>query len=460
MSRREQREQEQQRAKLPKGGLVAIVGRPNVGKSTLFNRLVGRREAIVHDEPGVTRDRHYGEVAALGRRYDLVDTGGFDPLDTDPLRANIKRQIEVAIDEADVVVCVLDAREEVTAIDHAELAMLRKSERPVVYVANKADGRTDDLAAADMYRLGVPELLAVSALHGRGMDALLAAIDAHLPPAVMERPAEEGDAIRLAIIGRPNAGKSSLVNQILGEERMIVDDRPGTTRDPVDSLVERDGRRFMVIDTAGMRRKAKVGKTGDVVEAASVMQAIRSIDRAEVVLLLVDGVEGASEQDAKILSLAIERGRGVLVGVNKIDALDKAGLAQAVSKAKDELAFVPWIDVAPLSARTGRYVGKVLDDVASIAASFRKRISTGELNRFFEQVLATHPPPTQGGRAPRLYFITQAETSPPLFVVMASSPAALPESYRRYVQNQLRKHLGIRGVPVRVKYKERRRRAR
>lgn len=443
------------------GGLVAIVGRPNVGKSTLFNRLVGRPTAIVHDEPGVTRDRHYGEVTALGRRYSLVDTGGFDPLDTDPLRASIKKQIEAAVEEADVVICVLDALAPATSLDHAELALLRKAQKPVVYVANKADSPKADAEAADLYRLGIEHVLPVSAQHGRGVGELLAAIDARLPPASAEPPPAEAEgAIRVAIVGRPNAGKSSLVNHLLGEERMIVDDKPGTTRDSVDSLVERGGHKLVVVDTAGIRRKAKVEKAGDVVESVSVMQAIRAMERADVVLLLADASDGVSEQDAKILGLAVERGRGIVIGLNKMDLCEKKSLDKAIADARDKLAFAPWADIVTLSAKTGRHVGELLRTVAVVAESFARRVSTGELNRFFEQVLAHRPPPTQGGKAPRLYFITQAESSPPLFVVMASDPEKIHFSYQRYVQNQIRKAFDFRGVPVRVKYKAKRRRER
>jgi GTP-binding protein len=445
---------------LPSRGVVAVVGRPNVGKSTIFNRLVGRKTAIVHDEPGVTRDRHYGDVISRGQRYALVDTGGFDPESDDPMRQGIKRQIDIAIAEADVIVCVLDAAAPPTSADHAELALLRRTQKPVIYVANKADNPRLEAEAADLYRLGITSLLLVSALHGRGFGELETAILAALPEQTHEAPVGPPDAIRVAVVGKPNAGKSSLVNRLLGEERLLVDARPGTTRDPIDAHIERKGRHYLLIDTAGIRRKAKVTKEDSVVEAMSVIHAIRAMDRCEVVLMLCDAAEGVAEQDAKILGLAVERGRAVVIALNKLDLLDKKGYATAEQTARDKLTFAPWAPMVKVSAKTGRGIDVLLDAVSRSAEAFRKRVTTGALNRFFEAVIATHPPPTHGGRAPRLFYITQAESSPPLFVVMASDPEKLHFSYQRYVTNQLRETFGFEGVPVRVRYKARRRKSR
>jgi len=442
----------------PSAGIVALVGRPNTGKSTLFNRLIGKRVAIVHDEPGVTRDRHYGDVTSRGRRFTLVDTGGFDPESDDPMRQGIKRQIDLAIAEADVIVCVLDAVTPVTPSEHAELGLLRRAGKPVIYVANKADSPKAEVEAAELYRLGMERLIPISALHGRGISDLEMAIEAALPkePAAPEESTE--GALRIAIIGRPNAGKQSLVNRVAGEERMLVDAQPGTTRDPIDTLAERDGKRFLLIDTAGIRRKSKVAKEDSAVEAVSVIHAIRAMERAEVVLLLCDAAEGVAEQDAKILGLAVDRGRAVVIALNKIDLLDKKRMAKIEEDARDKLSFTPWAPIVHVSAATGRGMDGLFGTVRRVAEAYRRRVPTGELNRFFEQVLLTHPPPTSGGRAPRLFFITQAETSPPLFVVVASDPTRLATSYRRYVANKLRSAFGLEGVPVRVKYKERRRR--
>jgi len=444
---------------VPSGAIVALVGRPNVGKSTLFNRLVGKKVAIVHDEPGVTRDRHYGDVVSRGRQYTLVDTGGFDPESEDPMRQGIKRQIDLAIAEADVIVCVLDATLPAGAADHAEIALLRRSHKPVVFIANKADSPRLESEAVDLYRLGMEKLIPVSALHGRGIDELEVAIDAALPS--LAEQAEEtapDDAVRIAVVGRPNAGKSSLINRLAGEERVLVDARPGTTRDPIDTLIERGGERFILVDTAGIRRKAKVHKEADAVEAVSVLHAIRAMERCEVVLLMCDAAEGVSEQDAKILGLAVDRGRGIVIALNKSDLLDKKAIAKAEEDARDKLAFAPWAPLVHISAKTGRGMDNLFSLVRRVADSFRRRVPTAELNRFFEQVLETHPPPTHGGRAPRLFFITQAESSPPLFVIVASDPSNIHFSYQRYVTNKLRQSFGFEGVPVRVKYKERRRR--
>jgi GTPase len=415
--------------------------------------------AIVHDEPGVTRDRHYGDVLSRGRRYTLVDTGGFDPESDDPMRQGIRRQVELAIAEADVIVCVLDATAGAATADHAEVGLLRRADKPVLFIANKADNPRLEAESADLYRLGIQDLIQVSALHGRGIDALEAAIDAALPKASGDEPGAEADgAVTIAVVGRPNAGKSSLVNRLVGEERMLVDDRPGTTRDPIDLPIERGGKRYVLIDTAGIRRKSKVGKEHDVVEAVSVLHAIRAMERGEVALLMCDASEGVAEQDAKILGLAVDRGRAVVIALNKIDLCDKKRLAKVEEDARDKLSFVPWAPIVHVSAATGRGMGVLFDTVSRVAEAYRKRVPTAELNRFFETVLTTHPPPTSGGKAPRLYFITQAESSPPLFVVVASDPEKLHFSYRRYVANQLRKAFGFEGVPVRVKYKERRRR--
>jgi GTP-binding protein len=440
--------------------IVAIVGRPNVGKSTLFNRLVGRPAAIVHDRPGVTRDRQYADAELSGHRVTLVDTGGFDPASEDPMQQGIARQVRAALAEADLVVAVLDAGAPPTSVDTDEVALLRRSGRAVLYVANKCDDAAAELAAQELYRLGMERLWCVSARNGRGLDALEDAIVAalSLPSVPVPASSGEGGPLRIAVVGRPNAGKSSLVNRLLGAERLLVDARPGTTRDPIDTLVTRRGRQYLFVDTAGLRRKASVARGADAVEALAVMRAIRALDRAEIAVLVCDAVAGVAEQDAKILALAVERGRAVVVGFNKIDLLEARALALAERRARDELAFATWAPIVRLSATTGRGVDKLLATVERAAHAWRERVPTAELNRFFAEVLAHHPPPTHAGRAPRLYYVTQAETAPPTFIVAASHPGALAQSYRRYVVNAIRRRFGFEGTPVRVFYKGRRRR--
>lgn len=436
--------------------VVAIVGRPNVGKSTIFNRLARKRIAIVHDQAGVTRDRHYADTSAFGRDYSLVDTGGFDPDSDDPMKAHITRHVKEAIQEADVIVFVSDAEVPLTSADRVAVGLLRKTDRPVIFAANKADSPKMDADAFELYRLGVEKVYPVSGLHGRGIGELEAAIVAALPERVAE-PDHEGLLPRISLVGKPNAGKSSLMNRILGEDRMLVDPRPGTTRDAIDVLVERGSKRYIFVDTAGLRKKGKVTKADDVVEATSVGLAVKAMERSSVVVLLCDAHEGVSEQDAKILGLANDRGRGMVIALNKVDLLSKSDVAKSEEAARDKISFAPFAPVVHVSAKTGRGTNDLFETIDRVASAYHQRVSTGELNRFFEQVLETRPPPTSSGKAPRLYYITQAETAPPVFVVMASSPDSVHFSYQRFVTNQLRKHFGFEGVPVKVVYREKRR---
>lgn len=452
------------RAKVSRG-LVAIVGRPNVGKSTLFNRLAGAKIAIVHDEPGVTRDRNYADAFARGVEYTLVDTGGFDPGSDDPMRQGIARQVQIAIEEADVVVCVLDALVEPTTADREAVKLLRKSDKPVVYTANKADSKDIEALAFDVYRLGVPAVFPISALHGRGIAELEEAIVEALPPYDENAKIEgvEDDVPRIALIGRPNAGKSSLLNRLVGEERALVDSRPGTTRDTVDAVVTvkrktKDGevdQKLVVLDTAGIRRKSKVSET---VESVSVLRAIRAIERAQIVVLMCDGAEGVAEQDAKILGLAVERGKGVVIALNKTDLLEKPVLAKMEDAAREKLSFTPWAPIERVSVKTGRGISHLVDAIVKVHEEWQKRIGTSELNKFFAEVLETHPPPTMGGRAVRLYYVTQAESRPPTFVVVTNEPENVHFSYQRFIQNQIRKRFGFEGTPIRIRYRSKRKR--
>ena len=440
--------------------IVAIVGRPNVGKSTLFNRLVRAPIAIVHDEPGVTRDRKYADTSAFGRSYTLVDTGGFDPEDEDPMKVGIAAHVRASIAEADAIVFVTDATTGPSDADRAAVKLLRESGKPAFFVANKADSPKADAEAFELYRLGVEKVFPVSALHGRGIGDLEAALVEALPEEEADEAPFDPETAppRIALIGRPNAGKSSLLNRILGEDRVLVDDRPGTTRDAIDALVERAGKSYVLIDTAGIRRKAKVAKEGSAVESLSVLSSIRSIERAHVVVLLCDASEGVAEQDAKILGLAEERGRAMIVALNKADLLSKEAFGKAEELAREKLSFVPYVPVVRTSAKTGRGVPELFATLDRVREGFFKRVPTGELNRFFESVIETRPPPTMGARSPRIYYVTQAEVAPPTFVAMTNAPDNIHFSYRRFVVNQLRKSFGFEGSPVRVHYKARRRR--
>lgn len=447
-------------ASLPAGArigrpIVAIVGRPNVGKSTLFNKLAGDKLAIVEDRPGVTRDRHYADAWALGHAIVLVDTGGFDPDSEDPMQQGITSNVKLALAECDVVVCVLDATTDPLPADREAVKLLRHAKKPVIFVANKADSNRIANEATSYYELGLEEIIPVSALHSRGIGDLEEAIALALPESAEED--EEDLAIpRVALVGKPNAGKSSLANRLLGEERQLVDSRPGTTVDSIDTIVERDGHRFVLIDTAGMRRQSAVAKEGT--EALSVFQAIRAMERSHVVVLMIDAQAGASEQDAKIAGLAVDRGRGLVIALNKSDLLNQEDLGKAIDKVRDVLSFCPWAPVFTLSAKTGKGTNVMLGRVMDAVAEHDKRITTGELNRFFEEVLERHPPPTMHGRETRLYYVTQAEVRPPTFIVVTNEPEGVHFSYQRYVVNQIRERFGFRGTPIRVRYRAKKQR--
>lgn len=431
--------------------IVAVVGRPNVGKSTLFNRLAGKSLAIVDDQPGITRDRHYAPAHLAGREIQLVDTGGFDPASGDPMQQGIARHVEAAIAEADVIVCVLDGTLPPTTPDREAVSLLRHSNKPVIYVANKVDNAGTALQATELFSLGVPELVNVSALHGLGTAQLAMKVVAALPAYEADAPPED-EIPRIALLGRPNAGKSSLFNRLNGEERALVDDRPGTTRDALDAKVTYDGKTLWVVDTAGIRRKSRVEEK---VELASVMQALRAVERAKIAVLLCDATEGVSEQDARLLGLCMDRNRGCIIGLNKMDLLSREEQKKAREQAQDTLGFAKFAPIMDLSAKTGRGVSELISKVVKISREWERRISTAELNRFFRDVIERQPPPTDGGRAPRIFYVTQAESSPPLFVAMSSGAANIKASYQRFVTNQMRATFGFEGVPIKVHYKER-----
>ncbi len=445
--------------------IVAIVGRPNVGKSALFNRLTRSRLAIVEDVPGVTRDRLYGDGHAFGKDYVLIDTGGFDPDSEDPMTQSIADQIEVALSEADAVICVFDGTLDPLPSDREAVRLLRESELPVIFAANKIDNPDRSLGAKELYALGIDRLHEISALHGHGVGDLEETLHEVLPPAAAPEDEEldadgqdDGGAEggkrprppRIAIVGRPNAGKSSLVNRLLGEQRQIVDNRPGTTVDSVDTLYEDEAGPLVLIDTAGIRRKRAV-KRG--IEGLAVVQAVRAVERSDAIILMIDAEHGASEQDTKIASLALERGRAVVIALNKMDLLKGEARDTAVDQARDVFSFMPWASIRRVSAQSGRGVRGLIAAARQVTVNHSKRVTTGEVNRFFDEVLAHHPPPTSGGRAVRLYFATQARTRPPTFMISTNYPDRVHFSYKRYVINQLRERFGFDGTPVRVHYR-------
>lgn len=448
--RRRKRKERPAGARTPRP-LVAVVGRPNVGKSTLFNRLARANIAIVENRPGVTRDRHYADAEALAREYVLIDTGGFDPDSDDPMQEGIARQVKLALEEADVVLCVLDATTVPLAADQEAVKLLRRAKKPVLFIGNKCDSPKRIDEATHLYELGIEDFFPVSALHGHGVGALEEALVAALPaPKELEETGYE-TAPHIAIIGRPNAGKSSLVNHFLGEERQLVDARAGTTVDSIDTLLEKDGKQYVLIDTAGIRKKARKKEN---TEQQGVLSAVRAMERCDLVILMIDAREGVGEQDAKIAGLANDRGRAMIVVLNKSDLLTRDELNKAIERTREILNFASYAPIMVTSAVNGRGTTKLLDQVDTVMACFRRRVGTGELNRFFEQVLEHHPPPPQAGHSVRLYFVTQAQTEPPTFVAMTNFPEYVHFSYRRYVQNQIHKHFDFVGTPVRVMYRK------
>jgi GTP-binding protein len=436
--------------------LIAILGRPNVGKSTLFNRIVGRRLALVQDVPGVTRDRHYADAEWLGRELAVVDTGGFVTEEDGGLAAQVRAQAELAAAEADVVLMVVDGRTGPSATDETLARALRRTGKPLLVVVNKLDTpAAAESGTGDFYRLGIPEVFPVSAEHALGMDALLDAVVARLP-APPEPPGpevlEENAPVRLTILGRPNVGKSTLLNALVRAERVVAGPEPGTTRDPIDTTLVHRGRRFVLTDTAGIRRRKAVGEG---VEKLSVLAALRSMERADVAVLVLDGTEPGVDQDARLAGLVTERARALLVVVNKWDlvAKDPRTEKRTREELKWTLKFVSYAPIIFVSALTGSKVDKVLDLAADLQDSFRMRVPTPALNKLLARLVDAHPAPIVDGRPLRLYYIAQVGTAPPAFAITTNRPEKVPEAYKRYVSNQLREAFGLR-VPLQLFFRE------
>jgi GTP-binding protein len=431
--------------------VLAVVGRPNVGKSTLVNRFLGRREAVVEDVPGVTRDRVAYDTAWRGRAFTVVDTGGWDP-DAEGLSARVAEQAEVAVAAADAVLMVVDARVGVTEADRTVARILQRSKRPVVLAANKVDDGRTESEVHELWGLGLGEPLPVSALHGRGSGDLLDAILDALPEAPPE-PEEEAGPRRVALVGRPNVGKSSLLNRLLGTERVLVDDVAGTTRDPVDSLVQIDGTTYRFVDTAGLRRRVREAQGAEYYASVRTVQALEA---AEVAIVLVDASAPLTEQDQRVLATVVEAGRALVLAVNKWDLLDEDRHYELERELVRDLGRTAWAPRVNVSARTGRGVEKLGPALEIALASWEQRVPTAKLNSWIADVTGRTPPPPRGGKAPRVLFATQAGTRPPKFVLFTSGP--LEPGYLRFVERRLREDFGFPGTPidVQVKVKDRR----
>jgi GTP-binding protein len=435
---------------------VAIVGRPNVGKSTLFNRLVGKRLALVDDQPGVTRDRREGDAKLLGLEFRVIDTAGFEDEDAHTLPGRMRQQTEAAVREADAALFLIDGREGVTPLDEEIARWLRVETTPVVVVANKAEGRAAEAGILDSYRLGLGDPIAISAEHGEGVADLFEAIRPHVEHEHFEADEdEEGDhPLKLAIVGRPNAGKSTLVNTMIGEERMITGPEAGITRDSISIGWEWEGRPVQLVDTAGLRKRAKVE---DKLERLSAADTKRALDYAEVVVLLLDATRGLESQDLRIASQVIEEGRALIIAVNKWDIAENAsslfnGIKAALDEGLSQLRDVP---VLTVSAKTGKGIDTILKVAFDLRDSWSKRVSTGELNRWFETAIDANPPPAPKGKRIKLRYITQVKSRPPSFVVFGNRLEELPDSYRRYLLNAMRRDLDLGPVPLRLEFRGR-----
>ena len=435
--------------------LVAIVGRPNVGKSTLFNRIVGAKKAIVLNTPGVTRDRHYGEARWDGPPFDIIDTGGFESGDGSNIVTQMREQALAAVEEADLVVFVVDGRAGVTPDDIEVAQLLRVSGRPVICAVNKLDGQQQESLMYEFYSLGLETLLPISSEHGRGVGELLEEIDDQLglSQSFLDFDEDQEGETRIALLGRPNVGKSTLTNRLLGEDRMIVDPTAGTTRDAIDAPIEIEGERFLLIDTAGLRRKSNIRRRSS--EGFSVMRTIRAIERCHVAVVLIDAVEGITDQDAKIIGLTHDKGRALIILVNKWDAIEKDH--KTVEVYRDQIdRKLPFAGYAPIlftSGLTGQRVHKLIGLVKHVRQHHLFRATTAPLNRWLEEVLQHHHPPTHKNRRLRLYYVTQVRNAPPTLMFSCNHPDAVHFSYQRYLINQFRAHFKLEGTPIRIQFR-------
>ena len=433
--------------------VVAVVGRPNVGKSTLFNKIIGKRLSIVDDTPGVTRDRIYGDAEWLGRKLMLVDTGGIEPKADDIILSSMRAQAQLAIDTASVIIFVTDIKSGVTAADEDVAAMLRRSGKPIVLCVNKCD-KIGDMPTEfyEFYNLGLGDPIAVSSVHGTGTGDLLDAVIENIPIEDFED--EDEDIINVAVIGKPNAGKSSLINNIAGEERSIVSNIAGTTRDAIDTRIDKNGVKYNFIDTAGLRRKSKVE---DKIEKYSVLRAKMAIERADVCVIMIDGVDGFTEQDSKVAGLALDEGKACIIVVNKWDAVEKDGTTMDSYRKNlmKDFSFMPYAPMLFISAKTGQRVERLFELIKYVHEQNTMRISTGMLNDILADATARVQPPTDKGKRLKIYYMTQASTKPPTFVCFCNRADLFHFSYQRYLENQIRSTFGLEGTPVRFVIRER-----
>jgi GTP-binding protein len=448
--------------KLP---VVAIVGRPNVGKSTLFNRLVGERRAIVDDLPGVTRDRNYAEAEWSGRKFLLVDTGGLDKDADGPLEASVQAQSRLAVAEADVVVALFDGKGGLNPLDRDAVNFLRRAEKPVLFAVNKLDSSQRAGNLYEFYNLGIEPLYPISAEHGLGIGDLLDGVIEQFPATapdleVAERDQDEiaavtNEPLRVAVVGRPNVGKSTLINRLLGFERSVVDSTPGTTRDSLDTPFELLGEPCVLIDTAGIRRKARID---DRVEKFSVSRSLNAVERGDLIIHVIDGVENVTDQDAQILSYAVQRGKALLLAVNKWDLVSKSD--SDVEKYREEvryrLSFLEFVPISFISAATGYGVRKLLESAARVVKAYRGKVSTSQVNQTLQRIVKAHAVPLYQGKSVKFFYGTQTGTRPPTFTFFLNIPRAVPDSYQRYLISQLRQELGLDCAPIRIRLRARR----
>jgi len=431
--------------------IIAIVGRPNVGKSTLFNRILGFREAIVHDAPGVTRDRKYGDAEWAGTQFTVIDTGGYVPRSEDVFELAIREQAQIAVEEADLVLFMVDAKDGILPLDKEIAGILRKSEKPILLVVNKIDSAKQEMNSAEFFALGLGDPISISALGGRQIGDFLDEVTSHFKAESPEPPGER--PLRIAVVGKPNVGKSSLVNALLGKKRQVVTDIPGTTRDPIDSILTYQGEEIVLVDTAGLKKKSKVAES---VEFYSALRTLRSIERSDVVVILLDASRPIDHQDLHIVESTVQRKRSALIAVNKWDLIEKdsntvKAFEQAISM---DLGMYDYFPVVFVSALTKQRVSKIIDMAKEIEQEQSKRIKTGELNDTLLAEIENYPPKTSSPKEIKIKYVTQLKTKPPLFGFFCNEPKLVQESYKRFLSNKIREHFGFKGVPITIMLKK------